>query len=61
MNEYVSDPFKIQSLLFAASCSLGAAQASIEQARDHLNVREQFGKKIASNQVGDRNLSSSSH
>ncbi|KAK7107371.1 hypothetical protein V1264_015310 [Littorina saxatilis] len=30
-----------------ASCSLGAAQASIEQARDHLKVRKQFGSLLA--------------
>ncbi|KAL8611343.1 Isobutyryl-CoA dehydrogenase, mitochondrial [Nucella lapillus] len=29
-----------------ASCSLGAAQASVEQARDHLKVRQQFGKAL---------------
>ncbi|KAK7503117.1 hypothetical protein BaRGS_00005743 [Batillaria attramentaria] len=30
-----------------ASCSLGAAQASVEQARDHLKVRHQFGSPLA--------------
>lgn len=30
-----------------ASCSLGAAQASLEAARDHLAVRRQFGKPLA--------------
>ncbi len=29
-----------------SSCSLGAAQASIEAARDHLKVRKQFGKTL---------------
>lgn len=35
----------------AASCSLGAAHASVLLARDHLNVRKQFGELLASNQV----------
>lgn len=35
----------------AASCSLGAAQASLEQACDHLKVRKQFGSALASFQV----------
>ena len=30
-----------------AACSLGAAQASLEIARDHLLRREQFGRKLA--------------
>jgi alkylation response protein AidB-like acyl-CoA dehydrogenase len=30
-----------------AACSLGAAQASLEIARDHLLAREQFGRKLA--------------
>uniref|UniRef100_A0A670JX93 Isobutyryl-CoA dehydrogenase, mitochondrial n=1 Tax=Podarcis muralis TaxID=64176 RepID=A0A670JX93_PODMU len=34
-----------------ASCSLGAAHASVLLARDHLNVRKQFGELLASNQV----------
>lgn len=29
-----------------ASCSLGAAQASVEQARNHLKVRRQFGQAL---------------
>jgi len=33
--------------LSIASCSLGAAQASLEAARDHLTVRKQFGKTLA--------------
>jgi len=33
--------------LSIASCSLGAAQASLEAARDHLMVRKQFGKTLA--------------
>ncbi|XP_044524250.1 isobutyryl-CoA dehydrogenase, mitochondrial [Gracilinanus agilis] len=33
-----------------ASCSLGAAHASIILARNHLNVRKQFGKLLANNQ-----------
>uniref|UniRef100_A0A8D2LJE4 Acyl-CoA dehydrogenase family member 8 n=1 Tax=Varanus komodoensis TaxID=61221 RepID=A0A8D2LJE4_VARKO len=33
-----------------ASCSLGAAHASVLLARDHLNVRKQFGEPLASNQ-----------
>ncbi|XP_058145279.1 isobutyryl-CoA dehydrogenase, mitochondrial isoform X1 [Dasypus novemcinctus] len=33
-----------------ASCSLGAAHASVVLARDHLNMRKQFGKPLASNQ-----------
>jgi len=30
-----------------AACSLGAARASLEAAREHLMTREQFGKKLA--------------
>ncbi|XP_061448820.1 isobutyryl-CoA dehydrogenase, mitochondrial isoform X2 [Rhineura floridana] len=33
-----------------ASCSLGAAHASVLLARDHLNVRKQFGELLASSQ-----------
>eukprot|EP00941_MAST-03F_sp_MAST-3F-sp1_P000119 g119.t1 len=33
-----------------ASCSLGAAQASFDHAREHVKVRKQFGKPIAENQ-----------
>ncbi|MDP7392035.1 MAG: acyl-CoA dehydrogenase family protein, partial [Alphaproteobacteria bacterium] len=33
-----------------ASCSLGAAQACFELARDHVRDREQFGKPLAANQ-----------
>lgn len=36
---------------FLASCSVGAAHASVILARDHLNVRKQFGELLASNQV----------
>lgn len=34
-----------------ASCSLGAAHASLVLARDYLKVREQFGQPLANNQV----------
>ncbi|KAG8141528.1 putative Isobutyryl-CoA dehydrogenaseserine-threonine protein, partial [Naja naja] len=34
-----------------ASCSLGAAHASVLLAREHLNVRKQFGEVLATNQV----------
>ncbi|MCA3262761.1 MAG: acyl-CoA dehydrogenase family protein [Telmatospirillum sp.] len=30
-----------------AACSIGAARASMEAARDHLKTRQQFGKKLA--------------
>jgi alkylation response protein AidB-like acyl-CoA dehydrogenase len=30
-----------------AACSIGAARACLEAARDHLRVREQFGRKLA--------------
>uniref|UniRef100_A0A8C5MXS0 Isobutyryl-CoA dehydrogenase, mitochondrial n=1 Tax=Leptobrachium leishanense TaxID=445787 RepID=A0A8C5MXS0_9ANUR len=33
-----------------ASCSLGAAHASVLLARDHLSVRKQFGEPLANNQ-----------
>lgn len=33
-----------------ASCSLGAAQACFDLAREHLRVRRQFGKPLAANQ-----------
>nr|KAF6281964.1 acyl-CoA dehydrogenase family member 8 [Myotis myotis] len=33
-----------------ASCSVGAAHASVVLTRDHLNVRKQFGALLASNQ-----------
>ena len=42
---------------FTASCSLGAAQMALEQARDHLCVRKQFGEPLANNQVCLRLLS----
>uniref|UniRef100_A0A8D1P4S5 short-chain 2-methylacyl-CoA dehydrogenase n=1 Tax=Sus scrofa TaxID=9823 RepID=A0A8D1P4S5_PIG len=35
---------------FLASCSLGAAHASIILTRDHLKVRKQFGEPLANNQ-----------
>ncbi|ELK17921.1 Isobutyryl-CoA dehydrogenase, mitochondrial [Pteropus alecto] len=35
-----------------ASCSVGAAHASVILARDYLNTRKQFGVPLASNQVG---------
>ena len=38
-------------VLFTASCSLGAAQSSIELTRDHLKVRKQFGKTLDTFQV----------
>lgn len=34
-----------------ASCSLGAAHASVVLARDHLKVRKQFGEPLANSQV----------
>lgn len=34
-----------------ASCSLGAAHASVVLARDYLKVRKQFGEPLANNQV----------
>lgn len=36
---------------FLASCSLGAAHASLVLTRDYLNARKQFGVPLASNQV----------
>lgn len=39
-------------LLFpSASCSLGAAHASVLLAKDHLLVRKQFGETLSNNQV----------
>jgi len=35
----------------SATCSVGAAQASFELARDHIKVRKQFGQPLAVNQV----------
>lgn len=35
-------------LIFSASASLGAAQASLEATRDHVKVRKQFGQTLAS-------------
>lgn len=35
----------------SASCSLGAAHASVQLARDHLLVRKQFGETLSNNQV----------
>lgn len=37
--------------LLTASCSLGAAHASVQLARDHLLVRKQFGDTLSNNQV----------
>ena len=34
-----------------ASCSLGAAQASVEIATDYIKVRKQFGKTLSEFQV----------
>lgn len=34
-----------------ASCSLGAAHASVLLAQEHLTVRKQFGEPLANNQV----------
>ena len=39
-------------LFTSASCSLGAAQASIEAAREQLEVRKQFGSYLKDFQVG---------
>lgn len=36
---------------FSASCSLGAAQASVENATEHVKIRKQFSKPLASFQV----------
>ena len=44
-------------LLHSASCSLGAAHACVQLARDHLLVRKQFGETLSNNQV----LGSQSH
>ncbi|KAG7266066.1 hypothetical protein CRUP_006996 [Coryphaenoides rupestris] len=40
----------------SASCSLGAAHASVQLARDHLLVRKQFGETLSNNQVRRRLL-----
>uniref|UniRef100_A0A8C2Z0D4 short-chain 2-methylacyl-CoA dehydrogenase n=1 Tax=Cyclopterus lumpus TaxID=8103 RepID=A0A8C2Z0D4_CYCLU len=37
-------------VVFAASCSLGAAHACVQLARDHLLVRKQFGETLSNNQ-----------
>ncbi|KAB0403429.1 hypothetical protein E2I00_000441 [Balaenoptera physalus] len=39
-----------------ASCSLGAAYASVILTRDHLKVRKQFGEPLASNQICNQAL-----
>ncbi|XP_032905741.1 isobutyryl-CoA dehydrogenase, mitochondrial isoform X2 [Amblyraja radiata] len=39
-----------------ASCSLGAAYASILLARDHLKVRKQFGEPLANSQICNQAL-----
>lgn len=41
----------MSALFLLASCSLGAAHALVTLARDHLNVRKQFGELLANNQV----------
>lgn len=43
--------FLLLSTVSTASCSLGAAQASIEQAAEHTKVRKQFDSPLADNQV----------
>ena len=35
----------------AATCSVGAAQACLVAAKDHVKVRKQFGRPLAHNQV----------
>lgn len=45
---------QVSALSFPASCSVGAAHASVVLTRDHLNVRKQFGALLASNQVTAR-------
>jgi alkylation response protein AidB-like acyl-CoA dehydrogenase len=37
--------------IILASCSLGAAQASIQKTGEYLKVRKQFGKSLAEFQV----------
>ncbi|XP_070256158.1 isobutyryl-CoA dehydrogenase, mitochondrial isoform X1 [Myotis yumanensis] len=44
-----------------ASCSVGAAHASVVLTRDHLNVRKQFGALLASNQGQCSGLDSRQH
>jgi hypothetical protein len=44
-------PLCVFYALPAATCSVGAAQACLLAAREHLKVRKQFGKPLASNQV----------
>ena len=34
-----------------ASCSLGGAQAALEQALEHTKIRKQFGQPLIANQV----------
>lgn len=43
-----------QLILFhpTASCSLGAAHACVQLAKDHLLVRKQFGETLSNNQAG---------
>lgn len=43
---------------FLASCSLGAAQASIVQAAEHAKVRKQFDTPLAENQVQKNKITS---
>lgn len=42
---------QLSSYFNIASCSLGAAQASVEVAKDHLTVRKQFGQPLIDFQV----------
>lgn len=52
---FLSHLITCQLMLFhpSASCSLGAAHASVQLAKDHLLVRKQFGETLSNNQAGD--------
>lgn len=50
----------VELILFPASCSLGAAQASLQKTGEYLKVRKQFGKSLDQFQVIRNSISSRS-
>ncbi|MGH0159311.1 UNVERIFIED_CONTAM: hypothetical protein FKN15_040682 [Acipenser sinensis] len=54
VQQFVRD-IRVHQIL-EASCSLGAAHASVLLARDHLKVRKQFGEPLSNSQICNQSL-----